>query len=124
MEERTLLVMNFSQKEGQRAASDAAISRGALRAVVASEFEDNVDGLRACITNCCANSYLNRKDDRLVIQTYNLPPDIISSLQTRVDDDQLIPGGTEDAFDSHRRVTGLFQQIVDAFHSFEDEKLV
>lgn len=123
MEERTLLVMDFLKKEGQRAASDAAISRGALRALVASEFEDNVDGLRACITNCCANSYLNRKDDRLVIQTYNLPPDIISSLQTRVDDDQLIPGGTEDAFDSHRRVTGLFQQIVDAFHSFEDEKL-
>jgi transcriptional regulatory protein LevR/transcriptional regulator with AAA-type ATPase domain len=123
MEERTLLVMDFLNREGQRAASDVAISRGALRALVASEFEDNVDGLRACITNCCANSYLNRKDDSLVIQTYNLPPDIISSLQTRVDDDQLIPGGAEDAFDTHRRVTGLFQQIVDSFCSFEEEKL-
>ncbi len=123
MEERTLLVMDFLKKEGRRVASDAAISRGALRALVANEFEDNVDGLRACITNCCANSYLNRKDDRLVIQTYNLPPDIISSLQTRADDDQLVSGGAEEAFYAHRRVTGIFQQIVDSFYSFEEGRL-
>lgn len=123
MEERTLLVMDFLKKEGRRVASDTAISRGALRALVSTEFEDNVDGLRACITNCCASLYLNRKDDRLVIQTYNLPPDIISSLQTRADDDQLVSGGAEEAFYAHRRVTGIFQQLVDSFRAFEDGKL-
>lgn len=116
-EERIALVMHFLQAEGRRVATDVSISRGALRALVNASFDDNVDGLRACITSCCASAYLNRDDEMLVIRTYNLPPRAIGALDPMPDDDQLVTGnkGTNDPV---RRVVESFQQVLNPLPSF------
>lgn len=112
VEERTELAMHFLRTEGRRIASEVKISRGALRALVSSEFEDNVDGLRSCITNCCANAYLNREGDTVVIHMYNLPAGVIGLVESRADDDQLVSGGKR-MDDPFVRVAASFQRIID-----------
>lgn len=112
LEERTELAMHFLRVEGRRVASDIKISRGALRALVSVEFEDNVDGLRSCITNCCANAYLGRENDAIVIHTYNLPSAVLGLVESRSDDDQLVSGGKR-IDDPFERVAALFQRVID-----------
>lgn len=115
-EERIALVMHFLRAEGRRVAADVSISRGALRALVNATFEDNVDGLRACITSCCASAYLNHDDEMLIIKTYNLPPRVIGALEPMPDDDQLVTGD-KSINDPMRRVIDLFQQVLNPLPS-------
>ena len=89
-EERTALVQHFLRVEGRRVSADVSISRGALRALVGATFEDNIDGLRTCVINCCAGAFLSHDDDRLVIRSYNLPAAVLGSGIARDDDDQLV----------------------------------
>ena len=117
LEERTELAMHFLRVEGRRVASDIKISRGALRALVSVEFEDNVDGLRSCITNCCANAYLGRENDAIVIHTYNLPSAVLGLVESRSDDDQLVSGGKR-IDDPFERVAALFQRVIDPVGSY------
>lgn len=112
IEERTSLVMHYLRVEGRRVGADVAMSRGALRALVNADFKDNIDGLRSCITNCCASAYLNRDSEILTIQTYNLPSSVIGHAEPEPDDDQII-SGDKDVNDPSARVTGLFQKIID-----------
>lgn len=119
IEERTALVMHFLRVEGRRVAADVSISRGALRALVNASFEDNVDGLRACITNCCAGAYLNREDELLVIHTYNLPASIIGSRELHADDDQLV-SGNKGVSDPSLRMCALFQQLVEPLPAYRE----
>ena len=49
------------------------ISRGAYRCLVNADFSDNIAGLRACVTNCCAKAFLNREGDYVVVRPYLLP---------------------------------------------------
>lgn len=118
VEERTLLVMHFLRIEGRRVAADVSISRGALRALVNADFDENVDGLRSCITSCCASAYRSREDEMLVIHTYNLPSEIIAGAEAQADDDQLVSGSKMENNPS-ARVTALFQRIVDPLPSFQ-----
>lgn len=112
IEERTSLVMHYLRVEGRRVGADVAMSRGALRALVNADFKDNIDGLRSCITNCCASAYLNRDSEILTIQTYYLPSSVIGHAEPEPDDDQII-SGDKDVNDPSARVTGLFQKIID-----------
>ncbi len=112
IEERTSLVMHYLRVEGRRVGADIAMSRGALRALVNADFKDNIDGLRACITNCCASAYLNRDSEILTIQTYNLPSSVIGHAEPEPDDDQII-SGDKDVNDPSVRVIRLFQKIID-----------
>lgn len=112
VEERTSLVMHYLRVEGRRVGADVAVSRGALRALVNADFKDNIDGLRSCITNCCASAYLNRSSELLTIQTYNLPSSVIGSTEPEPDDDQIV-SGDKDVNDPSARVTEIFQKIVD-----------
>lgn len=89
-EERTALVQHFLRVEGRRVSADVSISRGALRALVNASFEDNIDGLRTCIINCCAGAYLSDDEDRLVIRAYNLPASVLAPSSLKDDDDQLV----------------------------------
>lgn len=73
-EEREELTLHFLKEEGRRIGRDILISRGAFRALAGTNFEENVRGLRDCITNCCAEAYLDTKGDSLEIRTYQLPP--------------------------------------------------
>lgn len=118
-EERIALVMHFLRVEGRRVAADVSISRGALRALVSANFEDNVDGLRACITSCCASAYLNHDDEMLIIRAYNLPPRVISSIEPMPDDDQLVTGN-KNINDPMRRVIDLFQQLLNPLAPYLD----
>lgn len=119
LEERTGLAMHFLRAEGRRIASDVKISRGALRTLVSAEFEDNIDGLRSCITNCCASAYLDREDDVIVIRMYHLPSTVLGIVDSRPNDDQLVSGG-QHIDDPFQRVASLFQRVidpVDAYHA-------
>ena len=60
-EEREDLILSFLRSEGCRIGSDVKISRGAYRCLVNADFSDNIAGLRACVTNCCAKAFLNRE---------------------------------------------------------------
>lgn len=119
VEERTQLALHFLRVEGRRVAADIQISRGALRALSNAVFEDNVDGLRSTITNCCASAYLNREDDELIIHTYNLPSSILGTIEARPDDDQLVSGekGNDDLF-SH--IIAYFQRLLDPTGPYRD----
>ena len=112
IEERTSLVMHYLRVEGRRVGADIAMSRGALRALVNADFKDNIDGLRSCITNCCASAYLNRDSEILTIKTYNLPSNVIGATEPEPDDDQII-SGDKDVNDPSARVIGLFQKVID-----------
>lgn len=112
VEERTSLVLHYLRVEGRRVGADIAMSRGALRALVNADFKDNIDGLRSCITNCCASAYLNRDSEILTIQTYNLPSSVIGHAEPEPDDDQII-SGDKDVNDPSARVIGLLQKIID-----------
>lgn len=112
VEERTSLVLHYLRVEGRRVGADIAMSRGALRALVNTDFKDNIDGLRSCITNCCASAYLNRDSEILTIQTYNLPSSVIGHAEPEPDDDQII-SGDKDVNDPSARVIGLLQKIID-----------
>ncbi len=119
-EERTDLVMHFLRMEGRRVAADVAISRGALRTLVEASFEDNVDGLRACVTNCCAGAYLNRAEERLVIHSYNLPAQVLGTSSVEEDDDKLITCDKPVSPESTSRIGCYFQSILDAFRTYRE----
>lgn len=118
IEERTSLVMHYLRMEGRRVGADVAVSRGALRALVNADFKDNIDGLRSCITNCCASAYLNRASETLAIQTFNLPADVMGKMTSEPDDDQLL-SADRDVNDPSVRATGFFQRIVDPADALE-----
>lgn len=91
-EEREELTLHFLKEEGRRMGLDILISRSAFRKLATTNFEENVRGLRDCITNCCAEAYLDTKGDRLEIRTYQLPSAILagSTLERSENDTQLI----------------------------------
>lgn len=120
VEERTDLVMHFLRLEGRRVAADVAISRGALRTLVEANFEDNVEGLRACVTNCCAGAYLNRQEEQLVIRSYNLPAAVLGSSAVEEDDDKLVSGDKRISSNSTSRAGRHFQAVLDAFRSYNE----
>lgn len=120
VEERTDLVMHFLRLEGRRVAADVAISRGALRALVEANFEDNVEGLRSCVTNCCAGAYLNRQEEQLVIRSYNLPAAVLGSSTVEEDDDKLVSGDKRISSGSTSRTGRHFQAVLDAFRSYNE----
>lgn len=80
-EEREDLILSFLRSEGCRIGSDVKISRGAYRCLVNADFSDNIAGLRACVTNCCAKAFLNREGDYVVVRPYLLPSGLLSSAQ-------------------------------------------
>ncbi|WP_198014328.1 PRD domain-containing protein [Atopobium sp. BS2] len=122
-DERTDLIMHFLRIESRHVDSDIAISRGALRSLVEAPFSDNVDGLRTCITNCCASAYLNRTDKHLVIHAYNLPAAILSTSTVQEDDDKLVTGDKRSSSDIRSRAIRYFQTILDAYHAHQGGKI-
>ncbi|MBS5865575.1 MAG: PRD domain-containing protein [Coriobacteriaceae bacterium] len=122
VEERTSLVLHYLRVEGRRVGADVSVSRGALRALVETDFRDNIDGLKSCITNCCAGAYLNRNSEMLTIQTYNLPSNILRSTESEPDDNQLI-SGSKAVNDPSMRVIGLFQKIINPIDALETGKV-
>ena len=119
-EERSTLVMHYLRVEGRRVASDVSISRGALRALVGADFAENIDGLKACITNCCAGAYLNRDDEHLTIRSYNLPSHILGTTPPQADDDQLVTGDKRVSSETSSHAISFFQQMVDSYLSYRD----
>lgn len=115
--ERTQLVLNYLRREGRRIAADVLISRGALRALVAANFPDNVDGLRNCVVNCCAGAYLGQKEGRLTIRTVDLPASVLGSADAREDDDRLISCGlgTDPADEYGNHLLRYLEGILDAY---------
>lgn len=91
-DERADLIMHFLRVEGRRVGATVSISRGALRNLMEADFRDNVDGLRACIKNCCAEAYLDYDDERLIIRNYSLPAGVLGASEAQEDDDKLVSG--------------------------------
>ena len=118
LEERSILTMYFLQLEGRRTAADISISRGALRALVETNFEENIDGLKSCVVNCCAQAYLNRKNEQLIIHTYNLPSTIIAKVEPQPDDGQLVDGNVYVVNKPKNKVTTFLQLIIDSYESY------
>jgi sigma-54 dependent transcriptional regulator of gfr operon len=123
--ERGALVMHFLQVEGRRMSKNISISRGALKVLVKSDFSDNIDGLKTCITNSCASTYLSHTEERLIINTIDLPSNVLSSVtfDPSDDDSQLVKceGFSEDFF-NQSSVVGMVQQILGACISASIEK--
>lgn len=100
-EEREDLILSFLRSEGCRIGSDVKISRGAYRCLVNADFSDNIAGLRACVTNCCAKAFLNREDDYVVVRPYLLPSGLLSSAQIdQQPDDGVLIDASLDAAES------------------------
>lgn len=90
-QEREELISLFLKRQAQRLESRLLISRGAFSCLTEATFPENIDGLRACITTSCAQAYLRRKKDSLVIHAYQLPPTVIRPVaESQPDDDDLI----------------------------------
>lgn len=110
-EEREDLILSFLRSEGCRIGSDVKISRGAYRCLVNADFSDNIAGLRACVTNCCAKAFLNREGDYVVVRPYLLPSGLLSSAQIdQQPDDGVLIDASLDAAES----TGPVEQALDA----------
>lgn len=116
-EEREDLILSFLRSEGCRIGSDVKISRGAYRCLVNADFSDNIAGLRACVTNCCAKAFLNREGDYVVVRPYLLPSGLLSSAQIdQQPDDGVLIDASLDAAES----TGPVEQALDALCSLDE----
>lgn len=116
-EEREDLILSFLRSEGCRIGSDVKISRGAYRCLVNADFSDNIAGLRACVTNCCAKAFLNREGDYVVVRPYLLPSGLLSSAQI---DQQPDDGALIDASLDTAESTGPVEQALDALCSLDE----
>ena len=111
-EEREDLILSFLRSEGCRIGTDVKISRSAYRCLVNADFPDNIAGLRACVTNCCAKAFLNREGDHVVVRPYLLPSDLLSSAQIdQQPEDGVLIDATLDAAESEE---GPVEQALDA----------
>lgn len=79
-EEREELVLSFFKEEGRRLGADVFVSRAAFSCLVEASFEDNVRGIRSCVTSCCASAYLDHEAGRLEVQAFLLPGSVLESL--------------------------------------------
>ena len=117
-EEREDLILSFLRSEGCRIGSDVKISRGAYRCLVNAVFPDNIAGLRACVTNCCAKAFLNREGDYVVVRPYLLPSDLLSSAQIdQQPDDGVLIDASLDAIESEE---GPVEQALDALCALDE----
>lgn len=117
-EEREDLILSFLRSEGCRIGSDVKISRGAYRCLVSANFPDNIAGLRACVTNCCAKAFLNREGDYVVVRPYLLPSDLLSSAQIdQQPDDGVLIDASLDAIESEE---GPVEQALDSLCSLDE----
>ncbi len=117
--ERTVLVMHFLRAEGRRVAADVSISRGALRALVEADFDENIDGLKSCVVTCCANAYIASSDSRLVIRQYHLPLHLLGGTSSHADDDQLVSSSKRALVSPNARILAYFQRLADFYVSHE-----
>ena len=117
-EEREDLILSFLRSEGCRIGIDVKISRGAYRCLVNADFPDNIAGLRACVTNCCAKAFLNREGDCVVVRPYLLPSDLLSSTQIdQQPDDGVLIDASLDAAESEE---GPVEQALDALCGLDE----
>lgn len=117
-EEREDLILSFLRSEGCRIGIDVKISRGAYRCLVNADFPDNIAGLRACVTNCCAKAFLNREGDCVVVRPYLLPSDLLSSAQIdQQPDDGVLIDASLDAAESEE---GPVEQALDALCGLDE----
>lgn len=117
--ERTVLVMHFLRCEGRRVAADVSISRGALRALVQGDFDENIDGLKSCVATCCANAYIGGSDGRLAIRQYHLPLHLLGGTPPRSDDDQLVSSTKRAPVSPNARILAFFQRLADHYGAYE-----
>lgn len=78
-EEREELVLSLFKEEGRRLGADVFVSRTVFSCLVEADFEDNVTGLRSCITSCCASAYLDHASERLDVQAFLLPGPVLEA---------------------------------------------
>ena len=117
-EEREDLILSFLRSEGCRIGSDVKISRGAYRCLVSADFPDNIAGLRACVTNCCAKAFLNREGDYVVVRPYLLPSGLLSSAQIdQQPDDGVLIDASLDVAESEE---GPVEQALDSLCSLDE----
>ncbi|WP_273382444.1 sigma 54-interacting transcriptional regulator [Enorma phocaeensis] len=88
-EEREELILHFLKLEGRRMGTDVFISKGAFHRLAEADYDENVRGMRAAITACCAEAFLRLEGDRLQIRTYQLPDEIIDGAPVTHDDEDL-----------------------------------
>lgn len=78
-EEREELVLGLFKEQGRRLGVDVFVSRMAFSCLTDASFDDNVRGLSACITSCCAAAYLDHVSERLEIQAFLLPGSVLDA---------------------------------------------
>ena len=124
-EEREELTLHFLKEEGRRMGMDILVSRGAFKSLASSAFEENVRGLRDCITNCCAEAYLGTKGDRLEIRTYQLPSSILSgsALERSENDAQLIDTTRSIQSQADDRVSRVLDAMLEPFERYQSGEM-
>ena len=116
-EELEELTLHFLKEEGRRMGADIFISRGAFRGLSSGIFDENVRGLRQCVTNCCANAYLNHLGDRVEIRTYQLPPELLTSstYKREESDSQLIDTARGIDAQPSSRIVAILDEVLAAY---------
>lgn len=82
-EERAQITLRFLKDEGRRMGVDILVSKGAFSCLVNGSYEDNISELRRSITNACAEAYLLRRGDGVVVRAHCLPAAVLAQANAR-----------------------------------------
>lgn len=119
-QEREELIALFLKRQAHHMAMKIFISRGAFSCLTEATFADNIDGLQGCITNCCAQAYLNRSDEQLVIRAYQLPPAIIRpAAESQPGDEELLDAALCAIGQDDEYLIQLLEALIDAFNEVD-----
>ena len=121
VEEKEEMLVSFLRQEGRRMGVEVSVSRQAFSCLMEYPFENNIDELKACITSCCANAYMEKGPEGLQIQTYHLPDYILSGLKLDMDvkDESLIRISAYNRDSSLEQAVSFFQMILDEYQDFQ-----
>lgn len=130
LEERTIdekedMLLAFLRREGQRMGVDVCISKKAFQCLLEYRYENNIDGIIACITTCCANAYMEKEEDRISIQTYHLPDEMLTGLRldTAHEEERMLYLGSYSKDTTFGQAIQYFQLILEGYQDYKKGRL-
>lgn len=125
-DEREELLLSFLKEEGCKMGVDVRISRKAFQSILDYPYENNINGLRASVTSCCANAYMEKTEKGIAIQMYHLPDEIFSGLKLEndaLDPEQMLNVNKYNHDSVTETMMQYFQMILEIFHDYQDGKI-
>ncbi len=125
IDEKEEMLVSFLREEGRRMGVDVSISQNAFHCMLEYPFENNIDGLKACITSSCAGAYMEKNQDGIAVRTYHLPDYMLSRLKLGTDDrgKRLIHMNSYSKDTSYEQAVSHFQMLLDHYQDYVDGRL-